>query len=304
MMGSSLHVCARATVLGALACAAPANVAREPEPPPQAPASTPEPRELVLQAAPQTTAPAPVPLDSSMSCLAPADPEMDRESAWSQGLGQRFGRELSKLARCGAELAPGTRANVTLRFVYGKQGELLSHHIVSSPPDACGAARCIADALQSVRAPDLVIDRGAYDLALLLEPGAAPERTADEQAGLAPDDAATDPRSCVDPEVAKLSRAKVDEVVSGSFDQLKACYARALVRDHAATGQVTFEFGIGRDGGVEWALARAATLYDCSAIECMLGHFRALQFPAPVGRSVRVIYPIRFSVEQPPVQLR
>ena len=52
------------------------------------------------------------------------------------------------------------------------------------------------------------------------------------------------------------------------------------------------------------AQVREATLPDCSAIQCMLAEFRALEFPAPVGRSLRVIYPISYVIEQEPVSLR
>ena len=43
---------------------------------------------------------------------------------------------------------------------------------------------------------------------------------------------------------------------------------------------------------------------SCAAIDCMLGHFRALSFPEPVGRSVRVIYPINYVLEQQPGRRR
>ena len=52
------------------------------------------------------------------------------------------------------------------------------------------------------------------------------------------------------------------------------------------------------------AQVRDATLPDCTAIQCMLSEFCSLAFPPPVGRSVRIIYPINYVVEQPPVALR
>jgi hypothetical protein len=36
----------------------------------------------------------------------------------------------------------------------------------------------------------------------------------------------------------------------------------------------------------------------------MLEQFRGLSFPPPVGRSVRVIYPLNYLIEQPSVSLR
>jgi hypothetical protein len=202
-------------------------------------------------------------------------------------------------------LPSGDEAQVTLRLVYEKSGAPLSQHVVSSTPNACPVTECLKRELARVQSPPLLIDKGSYDLALVLERGTAPRRAGGPIDPLIPnDDAADDEASCVDPEVARLSRAKVREVVGTTYDQLKQCYGRALVRDHNATGRVNFEFVIGQKGEVLSAEARDATLRDCEAINCMLEQFRALSFPAPVGRSVRVIYPLNYLIEQPPVSLR
>jgi hypothetical protein len=235
--------------------------------------------------------------------VVPPDPEFDKESPWSKAHGERLSRELARLGHCSQPLPPSETAEVTLRLTYGQDGAPLSQHVVASTPNACALTDCLKQALAEVRAPKLLIERAAYDLALVLRGGAAPERSEEPPAVLAPDDAVTE-GSCVDPEVARLSHAKVREVVSTRHDGLKACYSQAIYRDHAAEGNVTFEFVIGREGEVASAQARAATLHDCGAINCMLGELRALSFPAPVGRSVRVIYPIRYLLEQDPVILR
>src|SRR6185295_17904376 len=139
--------------------------------------------------------------------------------------------------------------------------------------------------------PKLEIDRASYDISLVLERGSV--RRAPEP----PDVIASDADdlgggSCVDPAIAALSRTKIREVVSTSYADLKNCYGQALMRDHSVTGKVTVEFVIGQAGKVARAQVREATLPDCPAIQCMLAEFRALEFPAPVGRSLRVIYPI------------
>jgi hypothetical protein len=108
----------------------------------------------------------------------------------------------------------------------------------------------------------------------------------------------------VDADEVRLSQSKVRAVVATSFEDLKKCYGIALEHDHQATGNVTFEFVIGDGGKVDLAQARQATLQDCDAIQCMVNRFRGLEFPPPVGRSVRVIYPINYVVEQSPVTLR
>lgn len=239
-----------------------------------------------------------------LACIAPADPEFDRESPWSKAIGARLERELPKLAHCTNELPPEETANVTLRFIYAGDGSPRSRHIVAGASAGCAAAECIQRALGGVRAPKLVIEQGTFDLPLILERGKAPRRTVDERAGLADAAESADPASCVDPAAARLSRATVDEIVGSTFERLESCYSHAIARDHQANGTVTFEFVIGLEGEVALAQARDSTLYDCEAIECMLVPFRELRFPPPLGRSVRVIYPIRYSIEQPPVQLR
>jgi hypothetical protein len=246
---------------------------------------------------------APPPSTAPLTCVSPPDPELDQESPWSKELGQLLHAELPKLGRCSASLSSGDEAEVTVRLVYGKDGNPTSQHIVHSTTTACTITECLKEELGKVRSPALLIDRASYDLALVLTRGAPPERASE------PPDALTegpidDPGSCVDPEVRRLSRASVREVVSTRYDELTACYTQALVRDHQATGNVTFELVIGHEGQVAGLQVREATLHDCPAIHCMLDQLRTLAFPAPVGRSVRVIYPIRYEVEQASVSLR
>lgn len=240
----------------------------------------------------------------SLDCVAPPDPEFDKESPWSKEVGARLERALPSLRPCTADLPAAEEARVTLRLVYEKDGAPASQHVVDGTRNVCAAAECLKQELAKLRSPELVIDQGSYDLALVLKRNAVPQRAGEPTNPLVDDDVAEDPSSCVDPAVARLSQEKVREVVSTSYDQLKACYGQALVRDHAISGNVTFEFVIGRAGEVTSAQARAATFPDCQAIECMLGQFRALSFPAPVGRSVRVIYPINYVIEQAPMTLR
>lgn len=268
-----------------------------------APASAPSGRAVAVTAASAAEAPA-APRPGALSCVAPPDPEFDRESPWSKAIGERLERELPKLAHCTNELPPDEAANVTLRLIYSGDGSPRSRHIVAGASAGCAAAECIQRALGGVSAPKLSIEQGAFDLPLILERGSAPRRTEDQRAGLADDAESADAASCIDPVAARLSRSTVDEIVATTFAQLESCYSHAIARDHQANGTVTFEFVIGLEGEVALAQARESTLYDCEAIECMLVPFRQLRFPPPLGRSVRVIYPIRYSIEQPPVQLR
>ena len=280
--------------------AAPFEAELHASPPISAPPATPATAPAAV--APAPVPPAPVPI-GSLECVVPPDPELEKESTWSREVGQRLERELSKLQSCSAGLPPEEQA-LTLRLVYAKDGSPLSQHVVTSTPNACAAVECLKRGLASVRGPELVIDKASIDLNLALAPNQPPRRSAEPVDPLAPEPLPENADGCVDPEVARLSRVAVRETVSTAYPGLERCYALALERDHTVTGKVNFEFVIGRDGAVAETWAREATLPDCGAIRCMLDQFRALHFPEPVGRSVRVLYPISYVVEQSPVILR
>jgi hypothetical protein len=188
-------------------------------------------------------------------------------------------------------------------MVYGADGFSTSQHVVRSSAAGCEVAACVMRELAQVPSPKLSIDHASYDLSLVLQRGSA-RRAPDAPEVLVEDPEDTGGGNCVDPAIAALSRAKIREVVSTTFTDLKQCYGQALMRDHAAKGNVTFEFVIGQGGKVARAQIREATLPDCAAIQCMLAEFRALEFPPPVGRSVRIVYPISYMVEQAPMKLQ
>ncbi|HKO93134.1 MAG TPA: AgmX/PglI C-terminal domain-containing protein, partial [Polyangiaceae bacterium] len=241
---------------------------------------------------------APGPLVGPLECVAGADPELDRESPWSKEVGQRLDRVLPRLNACSLGLPAGETAEATLRVVYGADGTPRSQHVVHSTANACPLTDCLTQELGRVPSPKHVLELASYDIALVVERGAvrrateAPPVLADDEAEDAPVDA-----SCVDPAIAQLSRKKIREIVSTTYKDLKACYSQAIARDRQAAGKVTFEFVIGHSGNVALAQARDATLPDCNAISCMVAEFRELSFPPPVGRSVRVLYPIDYAID-------
>jgi hypothetical protein len=246
--------------------------------------------------------PAPAPSES-MECVVPPDPELDKESSWSREIGQRLERALATLQSCSAELTADDES-LTLRLVYASDGSPVSQHVVTSTPGACAASECLKRGLASVRSPALIIDKASIDLNLSLARHRAPERSIEPVDPLTPEPLAPDAEGCVDPEVARLSRVAVRQIVSTTHRELQKCYGQGLQRNHSLTGKVNFVLVIGHDGAVSEAWAREATLGDCEAIQCMLTQFRGLHFPEPVGRSVRVLYPINYLLEQSPVTLR
>jgi len=236
----------------------------------------------------------------SLECVTGPDPEIDKESPWSTETGARLDRLLPGLGPCTRGLPPG-ETEITLRLVYGPDGSSTSQHVVHGSPAGCEVAACLMRGLTQVPSPKLLIDQASYDIALVLARGSV-RRAAEAPEVLA--EADSDAGNCVDPAILALSRDKIKQVVSTRYADLRQCYGQALMRDHAATGNVTFEFVIGQAGKVARAQVREATLPDCGAIQCMLSEFRALEFPAPVGRSVRVIYPIKYMIDQEPVALK
>lgn len=235
-----------------------------------------------------------------LECVTGPDAEIDQESPWSKETGARLERLLPSLGACAAGLSEP--AELTMRMVYGPDGKSTSQHVVRSSPAACAMTECLKKGLTQIVSPKLVIERASYDIALVLERGRV--RRANTAPDALVDEAESAAAHCVDPAIAALSREKIKEVVGSSFTDLKSCYGQALMRNHSAAGNVTFEFVIGPAGEVARAQVRDATLPDCTAIQCMLSEFRTLSFPPPVGRSVRIIYPINYVVEQPPVAMR
>jgi hypothetical protein len=250
-------------------------------------------------------APAPPPLAPPFECVAGVDPELDKESPWSKELSRRLDRVLPQLGACSAGLAAGETAEATLRLVYAGDGTARSQHVVHSTENACALTECLTRELAGVTSQKHMLELASYDIALVVEGGAvrrageAPPVLADDEAAEAPPDSA-----CVDPAIAQLSRKKIREIVSTTYKDLKACYTEAIARDRRIAGKVTFEFVIGHSGNVALAQAREATLPDCAAISCMLDEFRDLSFPPPVGRSVRVLYPIDYAIEVGAVSIR
>src|SRR5690606_11239189 len=80
---------------------------------------------------------------AALSCVVPADPELEKASPWRQALQQRLERALPRLGRCLTALPSGEDARLTLRLVYAKDGSPISQHVVDSTPNACALVECV-----------------------------------------------------------------------------------------------------------------------------------------------------------------
>lgn len=101
-----------------------------------------------------------------------------------------------------------------------------------------------------------------------------------------------------DPAKGKIEQTEIKRVVRERFVDIRDCYLQVLKTKPSAHGGVATHFVIGEDGFVELAYSEAdheslpETMTDCVARGFLL-----LQFPAPTGGRVLVVYPIEFTNE-------
>lgn len=92
----------------------------------------------------------------------------------------------------------------------------------------------------------------------------------------------------------------IQAVVRSRFDALRRCYERGLVSAPTLHGRVAVRFAIQRDGHVAWAVDDGSDLPDARVTECILTVAGRLVYPRPTGDIVTAVYPIQFSVRDPP----
>lgn len=246
-------------------------------------------------------APSPPVVPGLLSCVQPPAEGHDDQAPWSVKLGERLNEKAAQLAHCTGQLPVG-ESDLIVRLVYAGDGSPMSAHVARASAASCAVSQCIVDGLVDVWGPKKAnIDPLSYDFSLVVRRGEAPQWTGELVDPLMPE--ATD-ASCVDPQIRQLSKKRVYETISTTFTELKKCHMRAVERDRTAVGLVTFEFVIGPSGKVATTRARDSTLYDCEAIECMKEQFGSLSFAPPVGRSVPVIFPVEFAIDQDSVAFR
>ena len=110
--------------------------------------------------------------------------------------------------------------------------------------------------------------------------------------------------------IGRLPPEVVQKVVRASFAEMQRCYESGLAHNAKLEGRLTTRFVIAREGHVSSATEEAtppapaaagmpvqvgALFPDPSVTTCVLGVFRTLRFPPPVGGIVVVVYPIIFS---------
>jgi TonB family protein len=93
----------------------------------------------------------------------------------------------------------------------------------------------------------------------------------------------------------RLAPEEVQRVVRSQFKAMRTCYERALVKTPALEGRVAVKFVIDPTGAVSSATSHpSTTMPDAAVVDCVLGVFKTMKFPAPAGGDVSVVYPFDF----------
>jgi hypothetical protein len=92
-----------------------------------------------------------------------------------------------------------------------------------------------------------------------------------------------------------MSREEIAKVVNAHYQQIRACYERALLREPGLAGKLQIEWTIDVAGGVSQVKTKTTTLKSTDVINCILDNVKTWRFPKPVGGEVVVNYPFIFN---------
>jgi tetratricopeptide (TPR) repeat protein len=100
----------------------------------------------------------------------------------------------------------------------------------------------------------------------------------------------------------RIAPEMIQRVVRQKFGAMRACYEAGLARNPTLAGRVSIKFIVDRTGHVAQADMNGSSLLDAQVNACIVREFRGLQFPAPEGGNITVMYPLTFSngVDEPP----
>lgn len=110
------------------------------------------------------------------------------------------------------------------------------------------------------------------------------DRGAPEEVRIGP----PDPPGRLDPDV-------IQRVVRESYGRFRLCYEHGLGGSANLEGRVVLRFRIGPDGQVRTVDTSDSDIADGAVRDCVARWTYLLDFPAPTGGAVDVVYPIRFA---------
>jgi hypothetical protein len=96
--------------------------------------------------------------------------------------------------------------------------------------------------------------------------------------------------------IASVSGHMDPKVIQGTvrtrYAKFRKCYDAGLRRDPTLRGRVSVRFVISDSGAASSASDGGSELPDSQVVECVVRTFEGLQFPAPTGGRVWVVYPV------------
>ncbi|MFN0063857.1 MAG: AgmX/PglI C-terminal domain-containing protein [Myxococcaceae bacterium] len=92
-----------------------------------------------------------------------------------------------------------------------------------------------------------------------------------------------------------IDREAVARVINQHFQEVRACYEKALLSEPGLAGKITLEWTIGLTGAVSSARTKSSSLRNASVEGCILRSLKGWQFPTPKGGPVIITYPFIFN---------
>jgi TonB family protein len=94
--------------------------------------------------------------------------------------------------------------------------------------------------------------------------------------------------------IGTLEAEVIQSVIHAEYAQFRLCYEDGLRRNRGLSGRVSARFAIDESGAVTRVSNAGSDLPDSAVVSCVLRAFTTLRFPAPVGGTVTVVYPVTF----------
>ncbi len=252
------------------------------EPPPRAP---------VVE---ETTAPLPRP-GATVDARGPRG-GLPAQAIW-RVLEQNVGR-FGACYRAGLDRNPRLAGRIQVKFVIGRDGT--PTHVADAGSDIpdIEVVGCLLGVFVGIRFPAPPDGEVTVAYPMRLDPSTGVTSGVSSRPTSA---ARSSPRPVAGGGVnGRLAPEIIQRVVRQNFGRFRACYEPALAVDPKLAGRVAVRFVIGRDGGVTGTADDGSSLPNPVVVACVLSGFRTLQFPAPEGGIVTVVYPIMFSPADAP----
>lgn len=94
---------------------------------------------------------------------------------------------------------------------------------------------------------------------------------------------------------ASIDRDAVAKVINSHFQEVRACYERALLKEPGLSGKAVLEWSISTSGAVTTAKTKNSSLRNGEVEGCILRAIKTWKFPPAKGGSVVVTYPFLFN---------